>query len=235
MPPARTPSTLRRYLPELVVAAVGLAVVFGIWLHNRADDGGGERATPSSEVTTTTTQPADDDAPLIQDEARSIEGDATTARSLKDAVLRAGDLGSGWSPTGQTRGPSPLCDQRDPVSGDPSAVVRSGFVRNHGTRLVAGTVAEYRSAEAAQQVLATVADQAEACSSGAVSMSVEPLPAVGQEGLRISSTVTVGSAKIRALALIARKGARVAIVTATGDPLDADLALRALQAQVGRL
>jgi hypothetical protein len=68
-----------------------------------------------------------------------------------------------------------------------------------------------------------------------VTFAVEPLAGVGEQGVRIASTVTVAGSKIRGLALIARKGARVAIVTATGDPVDDDLTLRALKAEVARL
>jgi hypothetical protein len=235
MSPASNQTTWRRSLPELAVAALGLLVVIGLWLHNRSDSSDdGARATPTTEATTTTV-PEGGSAPQIQDEARSIEGDATAARSRKDAVLRAGDLGSGWSPTGVSTGRSPLCDQKDPVSGNPTAVVRSGFRRNPGTRLVAGTVAEYPTPDSARQLLQQVADDAKACSTATVTFAVEPLAGVGEQGVRIASTVTVAGSKIRGLALIARKGARVAIVTATGDPVDDDLTLRALKAEVARL
>ena len=235
MPPSRNAPAWRRHLPELAVAAVGLLVVLGLWWGNRSDGGSGEDGRARTELTTTTTVPTDGSTPLIQDKSRSVEGDAGAASSLKDAVLKASDLGSGWSPTGQTSGPSPLCEQQDPVAGNPTAVVRSGFVRNPGTRLMAGSVAQYASAAVATQVLQHVADETRACSNATVTFTVEALSGVGDEGLRISSVVNIAGSKIRSAALLARKGARVAVVTATGDPVDDDLVLKALKAEVSRL
>jgi hypothetical protein len=236
MPPSRNQPAWRRHLPELAVAALGLLIVVGLWWSNRSDGGSDDAGTARTELSTTTTAAATGGTtPLIQDESRSIEGDAGAARSLQDAVLKASDLGSGWSPTGQSSGPSPLCQQRDPVAGSPTAVVRSGYVRNPGTRLMAGSVAQYKTAGVAQQVLQQVGEDTRACSTSTVSFTVEALPGVGDEALRIASTVNIAGSKIRSAALLARQGARIAVVTATGDPVDDDLVLKALKAEVSRL
>jgi hypothetical protein len=225
----------RRFLPELVVVIVGLVLVVGLWVHNNDDGGLGSGLELAPEQATTTTRSPSDSTPLIEDGAVSIEGDAKVARGLRDAVLGASDLPKGWTVSGTTGGPSPVCDD-DPIgNAKPTALVRSSFLRSPGSDLIAGTVAAYDDAATARGVLEAVAAGTRSCPNPSIELELEDLADVGDEAVRISSSVTVGGAKIRNVALVARKGGRVAVIVATGDPIDEALVLRALRAQVGRL
>ena len=225
----------RRLLPELIVLAVGLVLVVGLWIHN--SDGGGANGGLSStppERTSTTLSPSAS-TPLIEDEAVTIEGDAKAAKGLRDAVLRAEDLPKGWIASGVTSGPNPLCDE-DPVSrAQPIATVRSGFHRAPATDLITGTVAAYSDAAAAHQILEALAAGSPGCRVPELRYHVESLDDVGDEAVRISVDVPVGTDTIRNVAVVARRGGRIATVSATGNPIDESLVLRALRAEIGRL
>jgi hypothetical protein len=236
MPPSRNQTTWRRYAPELIVAVLGLIVVVAIWASRQGDDGAATRPTATTGTTATTEAAAPEGTtPLIEDEGRTAEGDATAAGSLKDAVLRRSDLPSGWSPTAVSSGGSALCAGHDPTASS-TAAVRAGFRKDPGTRLLAASVAAYRSAEAAAAVVQKASQDAAACSGSGVTYTASALSGIGDEAVRVERTVQVGGkATLRSVALVARSGARVAIVSISGDPVETDVALAALRAEVDRL
>src|SRR5687768_4201462 len=97
MPRRPSDAPWQRFLPEVIVVAVGLVLVVGLRVHNNDDGGlGGGLGLPPEQTTTVavggTTVPGGGTTPLIADGAVTIEGDATAAKGLRDAVLRAADL-----------------------------------------------------------------------------------------------------------------------------------------------
>jgi hypothetical protein len=235
MPPSRNQPPWRRHLPELAVAVLGLAVVLGLWLHNR-DDGGSGSGAPRTEATAPTTTAAPGaTTPLIEDGSRAVEGDAAQAGALKDAILKQSDLPAGWAPTGVSAGGSALCDGHDPTASS-AAAVRAGFRKNPGTRLLAASVASYSTPEAASAVVQRTTQDAAACSSGGVTYTATSLAGVGDEAVKVERTVRIGGkATLRSVALVARTGARIAIVSISGEPVETEVALAALRTEVGRL
>ncbi len=222
----------QRYTTELIVVAVGLVLVVGLWVRNRPDD-----SPAGPEVTTTTVAPSDVTAPEDEadDEPVKPVADGEGSSSLSKAVLRAGDLPKGWTPIEVDGAVAPLCEGRDPFARMPAAgTARAAFSSGTSGDAITGTVAQYRSAAQAESLLDGMRDDAAACSRGGTAYTVSALGGVGDEALKLSVSVPVGPSTLRVLVTVARDGDHVAVVSATGEP-DEALVLRALKAELGRL
>jgi hypothetical protein len=223
----------QRYTTELIVVAVGLVLVVGLWVRNRPDDG------PSSAdpAVTTTVAPTDVTAPEDEPSDERVEpvADGEGSSSLSKAVLRAGDLPEGWAPIKVGGGVAPLCEGRDPFARVPAAgTARAAFSSGTSGNAITGTVAQYRSAAQAKSLLDAMRDDAAACSRGGTAYRVSALGGVGDEAVELSVSIPVGGSTLRVLVTVAREGDHVAVVSATGDP-DEALVLRVLKAELGRL
>ncbi len=223
----------QRYTTELIVVAVGLVIVVGLWVRNRPDDGPTSvdpavTTTVDSSVTTTP-----DDEPSDEPVAPVADGEGTS--SLSKAVLRAGDLPEGWAPIKVDGAVAPLCKGRDPFARVPAAgTARAAFSSGTSGNAITGTVAQYRSTAQAESLLDGMRDDAAACSRGGTAYTVSALGGVGDEAVKLSVSVPVGTGTLRVLVTVAREGDRVAVVSATGAP-DEALVLRVLKAELGRL
>lgn len=235
MSSSREPRWWQRYATELLVLALGLVVVVGLWVRNRPDD-----RPSSSPAATTTTEPTSTTTPAGEDpadaEAPEPVADGAGARSLAEAVLRDGDLPSGWSPVVIREGAiAPLCEGRDPFAAvPPEGSARAAFSRGSSGEAISGTVARFADRDAAASLLARIREDARACGGGGATYALAALAGVGDEGLKVTISVSVGGGTLRTLVTVARAGEHVAVITATGQP-DEALAVRALRAELGRL
>jgi hypothetical protein len=223
----------QRYTTELIVVAVGLLVVVGLWVRNRPDDG----PTAADPAVTTTVAPTDVTEPEDEPSDEPVEpvADGEGSSALSKAVLRAGDLPKGWAPIKVDGAVAQLCEGRDPFARVPAAgTARAAFSSGTSGNAMTGTVAQYRSTAQAESLLDGIRDDASACSRGGTDYTVSALGGVGDEAVKLSVSVPVGGTTLRVLVTVAREGDHVAVVSATGDP-DEALVLRVLKAELGRL
>jgi hypothetical protein len=239
MPPSHDQPWWQRYTTELIIVAVGLVVVVGLWVRNRPDD---RPSSPDPAVTTTVApevtappegEPEDEPAEPV------AEGDEDS--SLAKAVLRASDLPSGWKAVkvGGT-GVAALCEGRDPFArSKPQGSARAAFTTGTSGNAISGTVARFGDDDGAAALLDRIRDDAAACTSAAATYSVSSLRGVGDEALEVTVTVPLGEGQgtLRSLVLVAREGDHVAVISASraGGAPDEALALRALKTELGRL
>ena len=230
----------RAHTAELVVLAVAVVVILGLWLANRGD---GDDATLSS--TTSTAQAPGDTGPTVTaapGDDGGDGGDATTdgggSRSLDAAKLRQGDLPGGWV-AGTTDGAtSPLCAGQDPLGASaPTATARAVFTS--GSKIIGGTVAGFSSTEKAKALLQQVRSATAACAAagGGATYRIVEIADVGDESLGVTFSVPTDNGTATGLLYVARVGNRSAVIASTsiGAPVDAALALAALRAESARL
>jgi hypothetical protein len=223
----------QRYTTELIVVAVGLLVVVGLWVRNRPDDS----PAVDPQVTTTTVDASDVTAPEDEpgDELVEPVADGEGSASLSKAVLRSGDLPKGWAAIKVDGDLAPLCEGRNPFARVPAAgTARAAFSKGTSGDAITGTVAHYDSTAQAESLLDGIRDDAAACRRAGTDYTVSSLGGVGDEAVQLTVSVPVGPSTLRVLVTVAREGDHVAMVSATGDP-DEALVVRALKAELGRL
>jgi len=221
----------RRYLPQLVVLAVGLLIVVGLRARSDGDDDAGSSRGAQDQTDATIPPSSDGDG-----------GGAAARGGIDEALLTIGNLPAGWAIAELTEATGELCPGEDPTDEvQAAASAQVAFRRSNEGPVLTNVVWEYRNAEAAGDFLDAASDAFEACATyeqgeQTLRMRRIALDDVGDEAVaaRISGTSLIGEVDGRAYYV--RVGDRVTAVFALAQGrLDDAVSLDALRTVVDRL